>query len=188
MITVTKTYTDFDGNERTEDFRFGFTQAEVAKMELSTKGGLTYYMDEIVKAQDTPRLIELFTELIDKSYGIKSADGRTFKKSQEALEDFKATNAYSQIFMEVALDVNKASEFIVGIMPPETQRNMAEAFKAGTMFEGDAQLNSQQRNAIEAAMKAVSEKSVNDNNTAQPAIPETKPVAEANVTPITTGV
>ena len=29
MLTITKTYTDFDGNERTEDFMFNFTKAEL---------------------------------------------------------------------------------------------------------------------------------------------------------------
>ena len=41
MLKKTITYTDYNDNERTEDFYFNFSKAELTEMELSTVGGLT---------------------------------------------------------------------------------------------------------------------------------------------------
>ena len=57
MIKKTITYSDFNGNERTEDFYFNLTKAEITKMELSIKGGLSEMIQRIVAAQDTPAMI-----------------------------------------------------------------------------------------------------------------------------------
>ena len=127
MYKITKTYEDFNGNERTEDFYFNLTKAEAIKMELSSKGGLDAYIQRIVKEQDTPKIIALFEELICASYGVKSDDGKHFVKSPEALEDFKSTQAFSDIYTELATDAEKASAFINGITPNEPQDH-----KAGT--------------------------------------------------------
>ena len=75
MLKKTITYTDYDGVERTEDFYFNFTEAELMEWQLITNGGLTNYVQKIVDAKDQPQLITLFKELLLKAYGIKSEDG-----------------------------------------------------------------------------------------------------------------
>ena len=50
MLKKTITYTDYNGNERTEDFYFNLTKAEVVEMEMSTSGGLTEMIDGRVAA------------------------------------------------------------------------------------------------------------------------------------------
>lgn len=117
MYKDTRTYIDFNGEERTEDFYFNLTEAEVTKMELSTKGGLDNYISKISQEKDTPKIIELFEELICAAYGVKSADGKHFIKNKEELEMFKSTQAYSDLYMELATNDKKASEFINGITP-----------------------------------------------------------------------
>ncbi len=117
MLKKTITYSDFNGNERTEDFYFNLTKAEITKMELSTKGGLAEMIQRIVAAQDTPAIIAVFEDLIQRSYGVKTPDGRGFAKKPEDLEAFIATEAYSQLFMELATDADAASAFINGIVP-----------------------------------------------------------------------
>lgn len=112
-----RTYTDFNGTERTEDFCFNLTQAEVTEMELSTNGGLDKYIENIVAAQDTKSIIALFKDLICKSYGIKSLDGRLFEKSEEILKQYTATAAFSDLYMELATNTEKATEFVNGITP-----------------------------------------------------------------------
>ena len=77
MIKITKTYTDYNGLERTEDFYFNLSEAEVMEYEMSTAGGLVEMIKNIVAAQDAPAIIKIFKELVLKSYGIKSADGRS---------------------------------------------------------------------------------------------------------------
>lgn len=116
------TFTDYNGNERTEDFYFNLSKAELSEMELSTTGGLGQMIQDIVAAQDTPRIISIFKDLILKSYGIKSADGRRFIKSKELSTEFSQTEAYSEIFMELATNADAATEFVNGIMPADKEK------------------------------------------------------------------
>ena len=117
MLKKTVTYVDYNGVERTEDFYFNLSKAEVAEMELSVEGGFSKMLEEIVKSKDNVRIIELFKEMVLKAYGEKSADGRRFVKSKELSEAFSQTEAYSEIFMELALDEKAAAAFVNGIMP-----------------------------------------------------------------------
>ena len=125
MIKKTITYSDFNGNERTEDFYFNLTKAEITKMELSTKGGLAEMIQRIVAAQDTPAIIEVFEDLIKRSFGVKTPDGRGFVKRPEDLEAFMSTEAYSQLFMELATDADAASKFVNGVVPADMAKQAA---------------------------------------------------------------
>lgn len=129
MIKKTITYSDFNGNERTEDFYFNLTKAEITKMELSIKGGLAEMIQRIVAAQDTPAIIDVFEDLIKRSYGVKTPDGRGFVKKAEDLEAFVATEAYSQLFMELATDADAAAQFVNGVVPADMAKQVAEASK-----------------------------------------------------------
>ena len=117
MLKKTIKYTDYDGNEREEDFYFNLNKAEVTEMELSKQGGLSEYIKRIVAAQDAPLLVELFKELICKSYGEKSLDGKRFVKSKELTEEFTQTEAYAELFVELASNAEEATKFVNGIMP-----------------------------------------------------------------------
>ena len=117
MFKKTMTYTDYNGVERTEDFYFNLDERDITKMELSTSGGLDQYIKKISAEQDLPKIIALFEELIDASYGIKSADGKYFVKDKDELFKFKSTQAYSDLYMELATDDKKAAEFINAITP-----------------------------------------------------------------------
>lgn len=117
MLKKTVTYVDYNGVERTEDFYFNLSKAEVTEMELSVEGGFSKMLEEIVKSNDNARILELFKEMVLKAYGEKSADGRRFVKSKELSEAFSQTEAYSEIFMELAMDEKAAAAFVNGIMP-----------------------------------------------------------------------
>ena len=117
MLKKTVTYVDYNGVERTEDFYFNLSKAEVAEMVLSVEGGFSKMLEEIVKSNDNARILELFKEMVLKAYGEKSADGRRFVKSKELAEAFSQTEAYSEIFMELAMDEKAAAAFVNGIMP-----------------------------------------------------------------------
>lgn len=126
MYKITETFPDFNGDTRTEDFYFNFMESELTHMQFKTKGGLAGTIQKIVATKDTPGLIDIFEELLQKSYGEKTADGRGFKKSKELLEDFMATQAYSQIYMRLATDNKAAQDFINHVVP----KSMQDAAKA----------------------------------------------------------
>jgi hypothetical protein len=117
MLKKTITYVDFDGNERTEDFYFNLTKAELTEMELSSEGGLAKTLTKIVQTQDAKRIVEIMKDLILKSYGEKSLDGKRFIKNQELRDSFVQTVAYSELFMELASDAELAAVFVNGIIP-----------------------------------------------------------------------
>lgn len=126
MLKKTITYTDYNGGVRTEDFYFNLTKAEIMEMEMGTTGGLAEMIKKIVAAKDAPAIIKVFKDLVLKAYGEKSADGKRFIKSEEIATAFSQTEAYSQLFMELATDANKAADFVNGIVPVD----MSEQAKA----------------------------------------------------------
>ena len=123
MLKKTIKYTDYDGNEREEDFYFNLSKAEVTEMELSKDGGMSEYIKKISAAQNAPELIKLFKEIITKSYGEKSLDGKRFIKNKELTEAFTQTEAYSELFVELASNADEAVKFINGIMPKNMNAN-----------------------------------------------------------------
>lgn len=112
-----RTYVDFNGVERTEDFYFNLSKAEIADMELSTTGGIKDMVNKILEAKDQAKLVSLFKDLIRMAYGVKSEDGRNFIKNDKVREDYFSTNAYSDLYMELATNDQFASQFFEAILP-----------------------------------------------------------------------
>ena len=120
MLKKTINYTDFNGEERKEDFYFNLTEAEIAEIEMGTTGGLSEMINRIVNANDIPSIIKVFKDLILKAYGEKSDDGKKFIKVRNGVslsEEFSQTNAYSVLFMELATDAEKAANFFNSLIP-----------------------------------------------------------------------
>ena len=122
MLKKTITYVDYNGAERTEDFYFNLSKAEVMEMEMSTSGGLAEMIKKIVAAQDAPAIIKIFKDLILKAYGEKSPDGKRFIKSEEIATSFSQTEAYSQLCMELATNADEAAKFVNGIIPAASEK------------------------------------------------------------------
>ena len=126
MLKKTITYADYNGNERTEDFYFNLSKAEVTEMEMSTSGGLAEMIQRIIAAQDVPAIIKVFKDLILKAYGVKSPDGKRFEKSEAISTAFSQTEAYSQLFMELATNAEAAAAFVNGIVPANAAQKVNE--------------------------------------------------------------
>lgn len=112
-------YVDYNGNERKEDHYFNLNKAEIMEMEMSTSGGLAEMIQQVVASQDAPTIVKIFKDLVLKSYGQKSLDGKRFIKNDQIREEFEQTEAYSIIFMELATDADAAAKFVNGIMPAD---------------------------------------------------------------------
>ena len=121
MLKKEITYIDYNDTTRTETFYFNLSKAELAEMQLSASGGLETYIRNIVEAKDGASMVQIFKDLILKSYGEKSPDGKRFVKSKDISDGFAQTEAYSQLFMELITDDNAAADFINGIMPKDIQ-------------------------------------------------------------------
>lgn len=114
-------YTDYNGETRKDTFYFNLSKAEVAEMELSTNGGLEKQIQSIIDAKDQKEIVATFKEIILKAYGEKSLDGKYFLKKDEngrpLADKFEQTEAYSELFIELATNADKAQEFVNGIVP-----------------------------------------------------------------------
>ena len=133
MLKKNIKYTDYNGVERNEEFLFNLSKAELMEMEMSTQGGLAGMIQKVVDTQDAPAIIKVFKDIILKAYGEKSADGKRFIKVSETGAPlsigFSQTEAYSQLFMELATDAESAANFIKGIIPSDMEIPEAEIAK-----------------------------------------------------------
>lgn len=126
MLKKTMTYTDYNGEQRTEDFYFNLTKAEILEMETSTSGGMTQMLNRIVAEKDQTKIVQIFKEVLLKAYGEKSPDGRRFIKSKELSDAFSHTEAYSDLFTELATNDDAAAAFINAIIPKNVEDNVTK--------------------------------------------------------------
>ena len=126
MIKKTYSFTDYNGNERTEDHYFYLNDAEIVKMELGVDGGFTEKIKRIISARNIPEIIKVFDEMIDASYGIKSPDGREFIKTPEITAKFKQTEAYSKLFMDFVTKEGFAANFFNELIPHDMADEASE--------------------------------------------------------------
>ena len=120
-------YEDYEGNEREETFYFNLSKAELIQLELSTTGGLEKMIKKITEEQDQQKLADLFKKIILISYGEKSADGKYFLKNDgELAKMFSQTEAFSELYWELATSTDSAVDFINGIIPKNLREQMAK--------------------------------------------------------------
>lgn len=125
MYKMTVNYNDYNGVARQEDHYFNLNKAELIRMEMSISGGFVEQVNRIIQAQDAPSLIAIFEDLIQKSYGIKTPDGKGFIKNQKILDEFMATEAYSEVYMKLVTDADEAAKFVNGIIPADLAKKAA---------------------------------------------------------------
>lgn len=135
MLKKTISYEDFNGLKRKEDFYFNLTEAELTEMELSAEGGLEEQTKRMLASKDGAAIIKFFKDIVLRSYGQKSLDGRNFIKNDEIRADFASTNAYSILFMELATDADKAAEFVNGIVPNSVDQDKLKEMTSEKMAE-----------------------------------------------------
>lgn len=123
MLKKTITYVDLNGVERTEDFYFNLSKPEIVKMQGSAKGGYDVQLKGIANNLDGNRIMEFFEDLIRRSYGEKSEDGRRFMKSDEISKNFMETPAYEVLFEEMVTDDKAAADFVNAVMPKISTAN-----------------------------------------------------------------
>ena len=111
-------YEDYNGEIREEDFYFNLNASELIELEWNPSGKkISETIDELSRSTDNQRIIEIFKDLLLRSYGEKSSDGRRFIKSDEIRKEFEQSKAFEELYMELFTNANKAAEFVQGIIP-----------------------------------------------------------------------
>lgn len=125
MLRKTITYTNYDGVEVTETFYFNLTKSELTLWETSEDGGVSSRLKRMVDSKDGKSIMASFYDIMMRSYGEKSDDGRRFIKSPELSKAFSETVAFDVIFSEMITDPQKALDFVQKVLPPDLQGDVA---------------------------------------------------------------
>lgn len=128
-------YTDFDGNETSDTFYFNITKSELVELEVEYEGGMSGFIQKIVKESDNHALIGHFKRIILLAYGQKSPDGKRFIKSDALREEFSQSAAYDELFITLATGSEEGANFIKGILPADIQQEMTQQGNNPTMLE-----------------------------------------------------
>ena len=75
-------------------------------------------LKQIIQELDRKKMVEMFKDIILRSYGEKSPDGKHFIKSKEITDRFACTEAFVEVYMEVTESAENAAAFVNGIIPP----------------------------------------------------------------------
>lgn len=117
-------YKDLDGNPIEEEFYFNFSKPELVEMMVSQKGGLDTYVKRIVESNDNKEIVALLKDIIVKSIGRRSPDGRYFEKSDQIAQEFVQSDAYSELFMEFFTDENAGANFVNAVIPADLREQV----------------------------------------------------------------
>lgn len=164
MLKQVVTYTDHDGVQKTETLRFHVTKAEVVKA-FTLNGDLMDRWSSAIRSDNKLAFIEMFDDMIKLSVGIVDPATNQFSKPKGHAEQFFTTEAYSELFMTLMGDPQKAIKFFMSLFPLD----MIEAAKAQVLK--DPQGTAAQLGVDEEALKA----SVEVYTTVAPKVEEIKP-------------
>ena len=133
MLKKSITYTDYNGVSRTDDFYFNLSMREIMNMELGGKDAYSKTLETLTATSNVGEIISAFEDLIAKSFGTKSEDGRAFVKNPEATEAFMNSEAYTELLFEFATDANAAADFVRGILPKGFEKRVSALEAAAGM-------------------------------------------------------
>lgn len=122
-------FTDFFGNEKTEEKYFNLSESEILDAQFDSKGDFAQLIQGIANTQDRETLGKLFKEIILRSYGEPSPDGIYFNKSKEIRDKFESSAPYNALYMELLVDADKASEFINKVIPVDKIQELVNKSK-----------------------------------------------------------
>ena len=128
MVKRNITYRDFEGEERTDVFYFNLTEAELADIELEYDGDMAKKLQNMQEKHDGRGVFAMISNLILRSYGEKTSDGKRFVKNAEMREAFAASDAYSKLLFDLLEDDSKLANFMTAIMPVDIRAKVEERF------------------------------------------------------------
>jgi len=132
---------NFDGDEVSATFWFNLNRKEVVDFMIGEAERDSVFAKTLLSGDATPEALrvvdgiqayQFFVRLIDKAYGERDRDGVHFRKSEQALSDFKESVFYENCVFDLVNDPKKAAHFFNGVMPKkmieEARKSNPEAF------------------------------------------------------------
>jgi len=122
MIVKSITFKDFRDQKVTEEFYFHLSVRRFRKWNKDRGGDLMKYLKEVDAKQDSLEALDFIEELIARSFGTRSEDGRHFDQDEAATEEFLESPAYDALLAELGSSKEAAGEFVSGIFTSELIR------------------------------------------------------------------
>lgn len=129
MFETPITYTDLNGDEQTETYAFHLTKENVVDLNVSPKGGLENYLQEIIASEDGAAVMENLRAIVRMAVGRRSEDGKRFEKDPVYASQFMQSEAYSELFFRLVSDAEFAAEFINKTMPSGMKKQLEDTKK-----------------------------------------------------------
>lgn len=118
MIKKTFDHIDFNGTKRVAELYFNLSPLELTQLQLESEHGIQKVLEDAIADNDLRKVFDFLDNLIKKSYGIKSDDGRYFRKTPEIIEDLVSSPFYSDFVLGLLEnDAREGAEFIKGLVP-----------------------------------------------------------------------
>ena len=119
MLKKQITYNDYDGNAKTDTLYFHLNKFEWLELETYTKGGLIENLQHAIETGNAKKTIDILKKIILRAYGEKNPETGTFEKSDDIAIRFSKTEAFSELFYELAYNEDASKSFFLGLIPPE---------------------------------------------------------------------
>ena len=126
MLKKNITYNNYEGNPETKTFYFNLSRFEWLELEAYTKGGLTENLKHALETNNLKKTIDLLKRILLRAYGERDLETGEFIKSEVLAIKFSKTEAFSELFYELAYDERKSNEFFSGLIPVELRDKIAE--------------------------------------------------------------
>jgi hypothetical protein len=132
MLKQTQTYTDYDGVEQTDVLHFNLTKTEMLDiMELQPRlqawDDLASGPERELTIPEVKELIDIVKYVIEKSFGIRSEDGKRFVKNETVYTEFTQSAVYDEFVFGLFNPPERAIEFITGLIPKDLREEAVKA-------------------------------------------------------------
>lgn len=125
MLERSFTYEGFDGKTYTDTWGFYLSKADLIEINYGSWVGIDVLLKQLVANKNGKEIVNIVREMVLKSVGKPSEDGRRFIRNQETRDEFYQTEAYSQLMSELLTEPQKVLDFLVAVMP----KDMGEALR-----------------------------------------------------------
>ena len=129
MLKKRITYVDYDGNDKTDVLYFHLNKFEWLELETYTKGGLIENLKNAIETGNAKKTIDILKKIILRAYGEKNPETGTFEKNDDIAIRFSKTDAFSELFYELAYNEEASREFFLGLIPPEIRGEAEKKMK-----------------------------------------------------------
>ena len=133
MHKMTIDYKDYDGSQRSKDCWFHLKQTELLEIAAEFPDDLTDELasedteigHKIYEALGKKGVMKFIKDLILKSYGVRSRDGKFFEKSEKSTYQFSQTLAFEKLYYDMITKDDVFVSFVNAVVPNNTDENIS---------------------------------------------------------------